>query len=267
MTHATAGQAAPAPLLVQRTGGLVTLQFNRPQALNALDLPMAQDFLAAMRGIAADDGVRAVLLKGAGRAFMAGGDLASMRDDVEQAARELISTMNQALALLHALDAPVIAQVHGAVAGGGLSLALMCDFVLAAEGTKFNMAYINLGTNCDLGGSWALPRLVGLRRALEISMLGDSYDADQALQMGLINRVVPAQELDATCAALAQRLANGPTRAYGRMRRLMRGSFDRSLPEQLQAELDGFAASARTADMQEGIAAFFGKRKAEFRGR
>ena len=254
------------PLIVTRQDAIVTLQFNRPEALNALDLPMAQAMLQAVQGIAQDASVRAVLLKGAGRAFMAGGDLATLHANPAQGVRDLLTPLNQALQLLQQIDAPVIAQVHGAAAGGGLSLMLMCDFVLAAEGTKFNLAYINLGTSCDVGASWALPRLVGLRRALEIALLGETFTADDALRLGLVNRVLPAEELEAAAHAFAERLAAGPTVAFGHMRRLMRSSLDRDLPAQLAAEAASFDACARTNDLREGIEAFFGKRKPQFSG-
>ena len=145
---------------------------------------MAQAFLDAVKVLTADPGVRAIVPKGTGRAFMAGGDLATLHANPAQGARDLLTPMIEALQILQRMDAPVIAQVHGAVAGGGLSLMLMCDFVLAAEGTKFNLAYTNLGTSADLGGSWAPARLVGLRHALEIALLGDSFSADD-LREGL----------------------------------------------------------------------------------
>ncbi len=254
------------PLLLNRQGAIATLQFNRPEAMNALDLATAQALLAAAQALAADASVRAVLLKGTGRAFVAGGDLDLLRADPVQGAKDLLGPLNEALALLQNLDAPVIAQVHGAAAGAGLSLMLMCDFVLAAEGTKFNLAYINLGTSCDVGASWALPRLVGLRHALEIALLGETLTTADALRLGLVNRVLPAAELEAAAQAFAERIASGPTVAYGHMRRLMRESFDRDLPAQLAAEAASFGACARTADLREGIEAFFAKRKPGFTG-
>jgi 2-(1,2-epoxy-1,2-dihydrophenyl)acetyl-CoA isomerase len=262
MSHDT-----PVPLLVERHGAIATLSFNRPDALNAIDVPMATALLSAVRAIAEDDSVRCVVLRGAGKGFMAGGDLATLRADPVQGARDLLAPLNEAMALLARQNAPVIAQVHGVAAGAGLSLMLQADFVLAAEGTRFNLAYINLGTSCDVGASWALPRLVGLRRALEISMLGDTYTAQDAERLGLVNRVVPAADLDAAVQELAQRLAHGPTQAYGHMRRLMRASFDHDLPTQLAAEADAFVACARTADLPEGIEAFYAKRPAAFQGR
>ena len=171
------------------------------------------------------------------------------------------------MALLGQINAPVIAQVHGVAAGAGLSLMLQADFVLAAEGTRLNLAYINLGTSCDVGASWALPRVVGLRRALEIALLGEALSASEAERLGLINRVLPAAELDAAVQQLAQRLAAGPTVAYGHMRRLMRASFDHDLPTQLQAEAAAFAQCGHTADLPEGIEAFFAKRAPAFQGR
>ena len=255
-----------APLIVSRQGAIVTLQFNRPEALNALDVPMAQALLVAVRDIAADRSVRAVVMKGAGKAFMAGGDLATLQANPVQGAADLLCALNEVAALLAQINAPVIAQAHGVAAGGGMSLMLLADFIIAAEGTRFNLAYINIGTSCDVGASWSLPRLVGLRHALEIAMLGDTLAADDALRMGLINRVVPVAELDATVQQLAERLAAGPTTALGHMRRLMRSSFDRDLPSQLAAEAAAFNVCAHTADLPEGIAAFYAKRKPQFSG-
>ena len=257
----------PPPLLLERHGAIATLRFNRPGALNAIDVPMATALRDAVRSLAQDDGVRCVVLCGAGKGFMAGGDLATLRADPVQGAIDILTPLNQALLLLAQMNAPVIAQVHGAAAGAGLSLVLMADYVIAAEGTRFNLAYINLGTSCDVGASWALPRLVGLRHALEIALLGETFGTDDALRLGLINRVLPAAELDAAAHAFAQRIAAGPTLAYGHMRRLMRGSFDHDLAKQLQAEAQCFDACARTADLREGIEAFFAKRPPQFQGR
>ncbi|MDD2545030.1 MAG: enoyl-CoA hydratase-related protein [Burkholderiaceae bacterium] len=256
----------PPPLLLERQGAIATLRFNRPEALNAIDVPLAQALLAAVQTLAADPGVRAVVLCGAGKGFMAGGDLATLRADPVQGAQDLLAPLNEAVTLLSRLNAPVIAQVHGVAAGAGLSLMLQADFVLAAEGTRFNLAYIHLGASCDVGASWALPRLVGLRKALEIALLSEPIDAAEALRLGLVNRVLPAAELDGAVAALAQRLAQGPTVALGHMRRLVRESFDRDLPAQLAAEAQAFVACAHTADLPAGIDAFFTKQAAIFQG-
>ena len=255
------------PLQIGREGAIATLRFNRPSALNAIDVPMARAFLAAARDIAADTSVRAVLMRGAGKGFMAGGDLAVLQADPVQGAADLIGPLHEALTVLAGMDAPLVAQVHGVAAGAGLSLMLQADFVLAAEGTRFNLAYVNIGTSCDVGASWALPRLVGLRRALEIAMLGDMLDAAEAERMGLINRVLPAAELEAASMAFAQRLADGPTVALGRLRRLMRTSFERDLPGQLDAESTAFRECATTDDFRIGVDAFFARKTPQFTGR
>jgi 2-(1,2-epoxy-1,2-dihydrophenyl)acetyl-CoA isomerase len=263
--HAT--NTAASPLHCTRQGAIATLQFHRPQALNAVDVPMALALRDAARSIAADRSVRAVVLCGAGKGFMAGGDLATLRANPAQGAADLLGPLNEAVTLLSNIDAPVIAKVHGVAAGAGMSLMLLADFILLAEGTRLNLAYINLGTSCDVGASWALPRQVGLRNALEIALLGDTLSAADALRLQLVNRVLPATELDAATQQLAERLAAGPTVALGHMRRLMRASFDRSLPEQLAAEAHAFDACARTADLPAGIAAFYARQTPHFEGR
>ena len=267
---AATAPSAPAPqppLLLERHGAVATLRFNRPEALNAIDVPMANAFLAAVQSIAADPGVRAVVLRGNGRGFMAGGDLATLRADPVQGAIDILTPLNAALQLLAQMNAPVIAPVHGAAAGAGLSLVLMADYVIAAEGTRFNLAYINLGTSCDVGASWALPRIVGVRQALEIALLGEAFTADDALRLGLVNRVVPGAELDSATTALAQRLASGPTLAYGAMKRLMRASMDHTLPEQLAAEKGAFVHCAGTEDFRAGVEAFHQRQSPQFVGR
>lgn len=248
-------------------GAIARIVFDHPQALNAIDSAMAQAFLGACRQIAADPAVRVVVLSGAGRAFMAGGDIAQFRDAPELIPAQLIGPMHEGLALLSKIEAPVIASLHGAVAGAGLSIALACDLVIAADGTKFNFAYTSLGTSCDCGASWTLPRLVGMKRALEIALLPGAIDAAAALGMGLVNRVVPPGELQATTDQLAARLAAGPTRAYGMLKRLLRDSLGNSLEAQLDAERAGFTACAGTADFKEGVTAFLAKRAPVFQGR
>lgn len=254
------------PVLVEHDGPVATLTFNRPHALNAIDVPMAQDFLAAVKTIASDRTVRAVLLRGAGKGFAAGGDLTVLQTDAQKGAADLIAPLHEAVTLLATLDAPVVAAVHGVAAGAGLSLMLQSDFVLASEGARFNLAYANIGASCDVGASWALPRWVGLRRALEIALLGNTLDAVAAERMGLINRVVPEGSLAGESVALAQRLAAGPTVALGHLRRLMRSSFDRDLPTQLAAESAAFQRCAASADFKEGVDAFLAKRKPVFSG-
>jgi 2-(1,2-epoxy-1,2-dihydrophenyl)acetyl-CoA isomerase len=255
-----------APLLVERRGAIVHLCFNRPHALNAVDVPMAGALLEALRALIDDTSVRAVVLRGAGKGFMAGGDLATLRSDPVQGAADLLGPLNEALELMAKINAPIIAQVHGVAAGAGLSLMLQADFVIAAQGTRFNLAYINLGTSCDVGASWALPRLVGMRKAMEIALLGDTMTCADAERLGLINRAVSPDQIDAEVSLLADRLASGPTLAYGAMKRLMRTSFNNDLPAQLALEAAAFARCAGTRDFKIGIESFYGKYPAQFTG-
>ena len=259
-------KAPDSSLLVSRDGDIVRLQFNRPEVLNALDRASAQSFAHACRDIASDHSVRAVIVSGAGRAFMAGGDLAELRADPTGAAIALIGPMHEAIVLLAEMRAPVIASLQGAVAGAGLSLALACDFAIAAEGTRFTLAYVNIGASCDLSGSWSLPRLVGLRKALEIALLGEHFDAAEALRLGLVNRVVAEAELEAQTLALAQRLARGPAQSIAQLKRLMRISFEHDLRGQLDAERAAFLSCASTADFAEGVDAFIARRAPRFGG-
>lgn len=258
---------AATPVLLRRDGAIATLSFNRPAALNALDLETARAFSDACATVVRDSSVRAIVIRGEGRAFGAGGDLASLRQSPSQTARALIEDMHAGIGLLAAADAPVIASLHGMVAGGSFSLALACDLAIAADDTRFNLAYAKVAANCDVSGSWSLPRLVGLRRAMQIALLSETFDAKEALQLGLVNRVVSASDLIGETQALARQLAEGPTLAYGRMKRLMRQSFESAFSQQLDAERDAFVESAGTRDFSEAMAAFFEKRRPTFVGR
>ncbi|MYM86757.1 enoyl-CoA hydratase [Rugamonas sp. FT82W] len=252
---------------LQREGAVMILELHRPEALNALNVELANAVLSAVRAIERERGVRAVVLCAAGRAFGVGGDLQAMQSgEASDVARRLIEPLHEAVRCLAQMDAPVIAALHGAVAGGSLSLALACDLAIAAEGTRFNLAYASVGASCDVNGSWALPRIVGLRKAMEIALLSDTIDATEALRLGLVNRVVPEDALRQEALALAQRLVEGPTLAYGRLKRLLRSSFDRDLSQQLDEERDAFIASSKTRDFAEGIQAFLEKRTARFNG-
>ncbi|CAN5338694.1 enoyl-CoA hydratase/isomerase family protein [soil metagenome] len=258
------------PILTTLEAGVATIRFNRPQAMNALDVPMAEALLATVTALRANPDARVIVLCGAGKVFMAGGDLQTFFADLPNApatARALIDPLHEALALLAEGDAPVIASLHGAVAGAGLSISLGADLAIAADDTRFTLAYSRIGANVDGGGSWALPRTVGLKKAMEIALLSDMMSAATALELGLVNQIVPPAELEAATLALAPRLAQGPTGAYGRIKRLLRASLQRPLREQMAAEREAFVEGASTADFAEGLAAFFGKRPATFTGR
>lgn len=255
-----------ASVLHWRTGAVAHLRFNRPQALNAIDRSMARAFLGACTDIAADPAVRCVRLSAEGRAFMAGGDLAELHTDPAGAAADLIAGMHGGIALLTNLAAPVVAEVHGAVAGGGLGVMLACDLVVAAEGTRFAVAYPLIGASCDCSTSWGLPRVVGLRKALELALLGDTLAADEALRWGLVNRVVSQERLAGEVEDIVQRLASGPTQALGGLKRLLRSAMQNDLGTHLDAEAACFLSCASTADFREGVSAFLEKRPARFTG-
>lgn len=259
--------ASASPVVLTQQGGIATLTLNRPEALNAINVPVAEAFLAQCLAISNDASVRVVVIRGEGKAFGVGGDLATLQTDSVNSADALISRLHAAVLILAHINAPVIASLHGVVAGGSLSLSSACDLAIAAEGTRFNLAYANVAASCDVSGSWSLPRLVGLRNAMQIALLAETFDAQEALRLGLVNRVVSAETLDAEVQALAQRLAAGPTQAYGRLKRLMRQSFETSLADQLDAERVNFMASAQTQDFKEALGAFFDKRKPVFEGR
>lgn len=255
------------PVLHWREGGIAHIRFNRPNALNAIDLQMAVAFASACQQVGADPNVRAVILSAEGRAFMAGGDIRELHADPAQAARSLIAAMHDGIQRLTRMEAPVLCAVQGAVAGGGLGLMLACDLAIAAEGTQFSVAYPAIGASCDCSTSWGLAQVLGLRKAMQLTLLGETVNADQALTSGLVNWVVHADELQSHALEIAERLAQGPTVALGAMKKLLQSAVHNSLLEQLDAEAAHFIATTATADFGEGTSAFLEKRKPLFRGR
>ena len=258
-------------VLRTREGPVATLTLNRPDALNALDTAMIEALVAHTATVASDDSLRVVVLRGAGRHFMAGGDIRSFAERLGEtpAARtdgfgRMIGRLHAAIEHLHRMPHPVVGRVQGAVAGFGLSLMNACDLVVAADDSYFASAYRQIALTPDGGGSWSLPRLVGMRRAMEILLLGERFGAADALALGLVNRVAPAGELDAVTDALVHTLAAGPALATRNAKRLVRESLGRTLSEQLDAEAASFAACAGTPDFVEGITAFLEKRAPRF---
>jgi 2-(1,2-epoxy-1,2-dihydrophenyl)acetyl-CoA isomerase len=249
--------------------GVAELTFNRPAQLNAIDVALAQRLAKALAAIGRDPAVRAVILKGAGRAFMAGGDLRDFHaagERAPEAVERLIVPFHEIVRTIRGLGAPVIAAVHGAVAGGGVALALACDFVIAADDAVFTPAYLRIATNPDGGTTWSTARLLGERKALEWLMLGDPLSAAQAADLGLINRVVAKGALEDEARALARRLAAGPFAAQASLKRLVWRAAAAPLDDQLDAEAAGFRALSATADFREGLAAFFERREPKIGG-
>jgi 2-(1,2-epoxy-1,2-dihydrophenyl)acetyl-CoA isomerase len=260
-------------VLLTRDGAIATLVLNRPDALNALDFAMIDALVARTAEVASDDTVHVVVLTGAGKHFMAGGDIRIFAQSLEADAAARAKTFQAMADRVHAaiesiarMPQPVIARARGAVAGFGLSLMNACDLVFAADDAYFASAYLTLGVTPDGGGTYSLPRIVGARKAAEIMLLGERLFAPQALALGLVNRVLPTADLDAAVAAAAGKLAQGPQRAVRGVKRLLRGSSGATLSEQLALEAASFGACAGADDFAEGVRAFLAKRPPSFGG-
>jgi len=247
--------------------GIARIRLNRPDRLNALDFALAESLLAVLTRAEHDAAVKAVTLTGEGRAFMAGGDLTVFHADpagAPQTASNLIALFHQIIRCIRRMKPPVIAGVQGAVAGGGLGLALACDMVLAASDASFVPAYTRIGTSPDGGTTLSITRLIGPRRAMEWIILGDPMGAAEAQAIGLINRAVAPDKLAAEVDAVARRVADGPAFAFASVKRLVHQAPTVTFDFQLEAERERFVAAAGTQDFREGIAAFFERRPAAF---
>jgi 2-(1,2-epoxy-1,2-dihydrophenyl)acetyl-CoA isomerase len=258
---------------LERRDGVFEICLNRPEVLNAANREMIEELAAATAEAAADKAARAVLLCGAGSHFMAGGDIRFFGtlidmppEERRQAFFALVELLHPSLVALRNMPKPVVVAVQGAAAGVGLSLVLAADLALAAEDAVFGFGYIHLGTSPDGAASWSLPRIVGLKRAAELMLLGERFDARRAVELGIVNRLVPPENLAAEALALARCLAAGPTAAYARTKALIQSSIGADLAEQMRREAESFAACAATADFGEGVRAFLEKRPASFSG-
>jgi 2-(1,2-epoxy-1,2-dihydrophenyl)acetyl-CoA isomerase len=258
-------------ILLARDGQIATLTLNRPDSLNSLDLAMMDALVVNAMALAADDSVRCIIIRGAGRHFMAGGDIRTFAANLgspppqrRQDFARIVQRVHTAIETIYRMPYPVIAAVHGAVAGFGLSLMCACDLAVAADSSYFTSAYRHIGLTPDGGATYALPRIVGVKKAMEIVLLGERFGVDEALRLGLINRVVPEAELGAAVGKLAAALAGGPALALRNGKRLINQSLGHSLSMQLDAEATSFAACSATPDFVEGIGAFLDKRTPRF---
>jgi 2-(1,2-epoxy-1,2-dihydrophenyl)acetyl-CoA isomerase len=258
---------------VSSADGLATVELNRPDSLNAWNHQFGHELLAALRELADAQEVRAILITGAGRAFSSGADLKDVsggqltpsgRPDVRKTLDEIY---HPAMQLIREMPKPVIAAVNGPAVGIGCSLALCCDLILAAQSAYFLLAFVNIGLVPDGGSSVFVPTRVGMARAAEMAMLGERVSAEQALAWGLVNRVVPDEQLREEAGALGARLAAGPTRSYAASKRLVNSWLYTGMAAQLELEAQLQGEMVETDDFVEGVTAFLGKRPASFTGR
>jgi 2-(1,2-epoxy-1,2-dihydrophenyl)acetyl-CoA isomerase len=260
-------------LIVEKNNHIATLIFDRPKARNALSTDMRNNLRDTLAELEHDKDIRCLVLKGSGEHFMAGGDVKRMLEYVDETPERIRADFTQRIHDLHPImfsmrrmSKPIIASVEGAAAGAGVSMALACDLVIAADSAFFTLAYVHIGTSPDGSASFNLPRAVGIKKAMEIALLGERFDAQTAKDIGMINFVVPQADLAAETDKLATRLANGPTTVYGNTKRLLYRSLENSWESQLQLEGETFADCAARNDFREGVQAFAEKRKANFKG-
>ncbi|MBI3091421.1 MAG: enoyl-CoA hydratase/isomerase family protein [Candidatus Tectomicrobia bacterium] len=258
-------------LLFEQDAAIATIRMNRPAELNPINLETAAELSHAMASCAHDGRIRVVVLTGSGRAFCAGGDVGYMRsllDDPNRSVKlvELIQGLHHCVKIMRTMPKPIIAAVNGVAAGAGCNLALACDYRLAVETARFNQAFVRLGLCPDTGGSYFLPRMLGMARATELLMTGDFLDAREALALGLLNQVVSPADFDAATRKAAERFAGAPTAAVGGIKNLINRSLGISLEEQLDAECAVQGELAKSADFEEGLRAFFEKRPPVFKG-
>lgn len=255
-------------ILVERNEGVVTVTLNRPEKKNAVNARMWDELLETFEAVADDPGDRALVITGAGGAFCSGADLTDLSGDATPQPR--INSMRHvadvALAL-HRLPKPTIAKVGGVAAGAGCNLALGCDLIVASDTARFSEIFARRGLSIDFGGSWLLPRLVGLHKAKELALLADIISAQEAERIGLVNKVVPAAELDAAVDEWATRLAHGPTVALSLTKTMLNHSFATSMDQALEDEGRSQHVTFSTSDVVEAMKAFRQKREPRFEGR
>ncbi len=250
-------------------GGVLTLTLARPDSRNALNLVLIKALAAALREAEADTAIRCVVITGKGKAFCAGGDIKEMTERAGKAVatkERLQQGLNRIARSVWEMEKPVVAKVNGDAAGAGFGLMLACDLVYAADNAKFHPSFIRMGLIPDVGGSFTIPRRVGLHRAKEMLFLGKTVDAEEAEALGLINRAVPPQQLDAYVDDLAGRLAASPTKTIGLAKRAMHRALASTFDEALEHEAYAQGYCFTTGDHVEGTKAYLEKRQAKFKG-
>jgi 2-(1,2-epoxy-1,2-dihydrophenyl)acetyl-CoA isomerase len=256
------------PILLDIDAGVATVTLNRPDRLNAIDLPTLEALCAALDHVAADAGVRCVVLAGAGRAFCAGADQAEMVPRSAAEWERIVERYLDPIRRISNMDRPVVARLHGDAVGGGLGLALACDYRIAARGVRLCAPFVKIGlAGCDMSAGYFLPRLVGLGRATDLMMSGRFVDAEEAERIGLVTRVVQPDALDGAVADLAGALAASPPRALAFTKRAIRRSLDRGVVAEFDYEVFAQVQCLRSEDHREALAAFREKRSGRFEGR
>jgi 2-(1,2-epoxy-1,2-dihydrophenyl)acetyl-CoA isomerase len=255
-------------ILTTQDEGVLTITFNRPDTLNAFNSTMGRELLDALKKAERDPEARCIVLTGAGRAFSSGEDLKARQvEGITDFGSTLRDRYNPIILRIRHMDKPVVGSINGVAAGAGCSIALACDLRIASDKARFLLAFVRVGLVPDSGASFLLPRLVGLSKALEMAFLGDEVGAEEALRLGLVNRVVPPEELESATRELASRLAKGPTKAIGLAKRAMNRALTMDLESLLEYETFGQQIAGATDDHKEGIAAFTEKRTASFSGK
>lgn len=258
-------------LIITRSPGYVTLTIDRPERRNAVDETVTDALTDAFQRVAEDTDVHAVIITGAGDAFMAGGDidmfdrlLRSTSDERAAKAKPLIDHASNAIRALHTIPQPTIAAIEGPCVGYGMSLMMACDLAIAAQDAVFMLAHVGIGASPDGGATWMLPRLVSRKRAMAIALLHDRFDAPTALDWGLLNQIAPKGDALAQAETLAAKFATGPQVAQRRTKQLLCEAWDHTLDQHLEAEAACFAEAACTPDFDEGISAFRQRRQPRF---
>ena len=253
-------------LTLDRDGPLAVLRFNRPKQFNAVNPRMAAELADAVVDVKNDSGVRALLVTGEGNAFCSGGDIKFFTSPqaTPNALERMVTDLHAYISRLIRLPKPVVAAVNGPAAGAGFSLAMVCDLVVAREDAVFTMGYTKIGASPDGGSTFALGRLIGVRRAMELTLTNRVLSAQEAMDWGLVNRILPKDTFAEDARAFAMELAEGPTLAFGRAKQLHYHSVNHQLETQLELEARGIIDSMATGDFKEGTTAFVEKRKATF---